>query len=137
MWCGQHNTKIVCNCHQDEEEQGRNNDLYDMDDDWIDDTELQEYYGGDRRKTKITGFFINKVSLSRSQGTCPGIVQSGCHNIGGGAESMSLKVLGGLVSLRFRDLLLCCVTAQGHASCETVVSSRSFSTPGVSPSIHE
>ena len=26
---------------------------------------------------------------------------------------MSLEVLGGLVSLRFRDLLLCCVTAQG------------------------
>ena len=100
------NTKIVCNCHQDEEEQGRNNDLYDMDDDWIDDTELQEYYGGDRRKTKITGFFINKVSLTRLQGTCPGIVQCGYHTSGGGAESMSLEVLGGLVSLNLRYSLL-------------------------------
>ena len=61
-------TEIVRNCHQDDEDQGRNNNLYDLDDDWIDDTELQEYYGGDRRKTKITGFFINKVSLMQPQG---------------------------------------------------------------------
>lgn len=45
-----------------EEDQGGFNDLYDMDDDWIDDTELQDYYGGDRRKTKFSGFFINEVS---------------------------------------------------------------------------
>ena len=32
-----------------------------MDDDFIDDTEIHDYYGGDRRKTKYTGFFMNKV----------------------------------------------------------------------------
>jgi len=46
-----------------DEDQGGFNDLYDMDDDWIDDTEVLDFYGGDRRKTKYSGFFINKVSL--------------------------------------------------------------------------
>ncbi len=55
-------------CQDDEaagndEDQGGFNDLYDMDDDWIDDTEVLDFYGGDRRKTKYSGFFINKVSL--------------------------------------------------------------------------
>ena len=36
-------------------------DHYDMDDDFIDDTEIHEYYGGDRRKTKYSGFFMNKA----------------------------------------------------------------------------
>lgn len=36
-------------------------DQYDMDDDFIDDTEIHDYYGGDRRKTKYTGFFMNKA----------------------------------------------------------------------------
>ncbi len=39
-------------------------DQYDMDDDFIDDTEFRDYYGGDRRKAKYTGFFINKVSIT-------------------------------------------------------------------------
>ena len=47
-----------------EEDQGGFNDLYDMDDDFIDDDELQDYYGGDRRKTKYSGFFINKASVA-------------------------------------------------------------------------
>ena len=34
-----------------------------MDDEFIDDTELQDYFGSDRRKTKYSGFFVNKVSL--------------------------------------------------------------------------
>ena len=45
-----------------EDDQGGFNDLYDMDDEFIDDTELQDYFGSDRRKTKFSGFFINKVS---------------------------------------------------------------------------
>lgn len=36
-------------------------DQYDMDDNFIDDSEFHDYYGGDRRKTKYSGFFINKV----------------------------------------------------------------------------
>lgn len=38
-------------------------DQYDMDDDWIDDSEHLAYYDGDRRKAKYSGFFINKVLL--------------------------------------------------------------------------
>ncbi len=60
----------MCVCCQDdddagkEEDQGGFNDLYDMDDDFIDDDELQDYYGGDRRKTKYSGFFINKARVA-------------------------------------------------------------------------
>lgn len=34
---------------------------YDHDDDFIDDSEMLAYLGGDRRRTKHSGFFINKV----------------------------------------------------------------------------
>ena len=87
---------MVHDCHQDDEDQGRNNNLYDLDDDWIDDTELQEYYGGDRRKTKITGFFINRVSFMRSQGICPSVFQSWTHKSWGDVDFMSHEVLGNL-----------------------------------------
>lgn len=62
-------TPVPCACCQDddaggdEDDQGGFNDLYDMDDEFIDDTELRDYFGSDRRKTKHSGFFVNKVSL--------------------------------------------------------------------------
>ena len=62
-----HDNKYRCAYRQDgdaagnEEDQGGFNDLYDMDDEFIDDTELQDYFGSDRRKTKYSGFFVNKV----------------------------------------------------------------------------
>ena len=34
---------------------------YDYDDDFIDDSEMLAYLGGDRRRTKHSGFFINKA----------------------------------------------------------------------------
>lgn len=43
-------------------------DQYDMDDEFIDDTEFHDYYSGDRRRTKYTGFFINRVRRSRPAG---------------------------------------------------------------------
>ncbi len=36
-------------------------DYYDMDDDFIDDAEVHDFYAGDRRKTKYRGFFMNKA----------------------------------------------------------------------------
>ena len=55
----------------DEDDQGGFNDLYDMDDEFIDDTELRDYFGSDRRKTKYSGFFVNKVSLCVTHAPCP------------------------------------------------------------------
>ncbi len=54
----------------DEDDQGGFNDLYDMDDDFIDDAELRDYFGSDRRKTKYSGFFVNKVSLWAAYAPC-------------------------------------------------------------------
>lgn len=36
---------------------------YELHDDFIDDSEVYEYYEGDWRKPKHTGFYINTVSL--------------------------------------------------------------------------
>ena len=36
---------------------------YELHDDFIDDAEVYEYYEGDWRKPKHTGFYINTVSL--------------------------------------------------------------------------
>lgn len=36
---------------------------YDYDDEFIDDSEMLAYLGGDRRRTKHSGFFINKVRV--------------------------------------------------------------------------
>lgn len=41
--------------------EARKNDYVEYDQDFIDDTEVFDYYGGDRRKTKHSGFFINKA----------------------------------------------------------------------------
>ena len=41
-------------------------DHYDYEDDFIDDSEFVEYYeGGDRRKAKYSGFFINKGTVEK------------------------------------------------------------------------
>ena len=42
---------------------------YDYDDDFIDDSEMLAFLGGDRRRTKHSGFFINKA---RPRRTCAG-----------------------------------------------------------------
>lgn len=39
--------------------------MYDYGDEWIDDTELIEYFGGDQRRAKHKGFFINKGDIER------------------------------------------------------------------------
>ncbi len=44
-----------------EEREGK---YVEYDADFIDDTEVFDYYGGDRRKAKHSGFFINKVQTS-------------------------------------------------------------------------
>ena len=41
-------------------------DQYDYDDQFIDDSELIDYYGGDNRKSKYSGFYINQVSRAHS-----------------------------------------------------------------------
>ncbi|BDA41916.1 probable Ubinuclein-1 at N-terminal half [Coccomyxa sp. Obi] len=41
-------------------------DQYDMDDEWIDDSEHLAYYDGDRRKAKYSGFFINKGEIEKT-----------------------------------------------------------------------
>lgn len=43
-------------------------DVYDYEDEWIDDTELIEYFGGDQRRAKHKGFFINKGDIEREDG---------------------------------------------------------------------
>ncbi len=40
-------------------------DQYDYDDDFIDDSEFKDYYGGDRRKAKHDGFFINSGEIEK------------------------------------------------------------------------
>lgn len=42
--------------------------MYDYEDEWIDDTELIEYFGGDQRRAKHKGFFINKGDIEREDG---------------------------------------------------------------------
>ena len=45
---------------------GQLDDHYDYEDDFIDDSEFVEYYeGGDRRKAKYSGFFINKGTVEK------------------------------------------------------------------------
>ena len=39
---------------------------YDYEDDFIDDSEMLAYLGGDRRRTKHSGFFINKARPGRA-----------------------------------------------------------------------
>jgi len=48
-------------------------DWYDVDDDWIDDEELDEYFDRDGRKTKHSGFFVNKGEIQNvnADGTTP------------------------------------------------------------------
>jgi len=44
-------------------------DHYDYEDDFIDDSEFVEYYeGGDQRKAKYSGFFINKGTVEKVRG---------------------------------------------------------------------
>ncbi len=38
---------------------------YDYEDNFIDDSEFVEYYAGDRRKAKHTGFFVNTGDIER------------------------------------------------------------------------
>ena len=49
------------------------NDWYDVEDDWIDDEELDEYFDQDGRKTKHGGFFVNKGEIQNvnEDGTTP------------------------------------------------------------------
>ena len=47
---------------QDESGAREKNEDYDYEDEFIDDSEFLEFVGGDRRKLKHSGFFINKVS---------------------------------------------------------------------------
>ena len=90
----------------DEDDQGGFNDLYDMDDEFIDDAELRDYFGSDRRKTKYSGFFVNKVSLQAAYTPCPclptldsfmlrrefaGLVQAGPASV---SQSMGCRCFG-------------------------------------------
>ncbi|KAK9823303.1 hypothetical protein WJX72_001785 [[Myrmecia] bisecta] len=50
----------------DDGQKGGADDMYDLEDDWIDDSEMYAYYAGDRRKTKHTGFFINKGTIEKT-----------------------------------------------------------------------
>ncbi len=38
---------------------------YDYDDNFIDDSEFIEYYGGDRHKAKHSGFFVNSGEIEK------------------------------------------------------------------------
>jgi len=46
---------------QDGDSEGGNNEFAEYDDEFIDDSEFHEYYGGDWHKPKHSGFFINQV----------------------------------------------------------------------------
>jgi hypothetical protein len=51
---------------KDKADEAQRNDHYDYEDAFIDDSEFVEYYeGGDRRKAKYTGFFINKGAVEK------------------------------------------------------------------------
>ena len=51
---------------KDKADEAQRNDHYDYEDDFIDDSEFVEYYeGGDRRKAKYSGFFINKGAVEK------------------------------------------------------------------------
>jgi HPC2 and ubinuclein domain len=40
-------------------------DQYDYEDNFIDDSEIIEYYAGDRRKAKHSGFFVNSGEIEK------------------------------------------------------------------------
>ena len=40
-------------------------DHYDYEDEFIDDSEFVEYYGGDRRKAVFKGFYVNRGSVEK------------------------------------------------------------------------
>ncbi len=44
---------------------GEGGDQYDYDDGFIDDSEFVEYYAGDRRKAKHSGFFVNSGEIEK------------------------------------------------------------------------
>jgi len=46
---------------QEGDSEGGNNEFAEYDDEFIDDSEFHEYYGGDWHKPKHSGFFINQV----------------------------------------------------------------------------
>jgi HPC2 and ubinuclein domain len=45
-------------------------DQYDYEDNFIDDSEIIEYYAGDRRKAKHSGFFVNSGEIEKVQHIC-------------------------------------------------------------------
>ena len=56
---------------KDRKDGGQIDDHYDYEDDFIDDSEFVEYYeGGDRRKAKYSGFFINKGVVEKVCRVC-------------------------------------------------------------------
>lgn len=59
--------------------EARKNDYVEYDADFIDDTEVFDYYGGDRRKTKHSGFFINKARSCSLSSRCPQLVSARQH----------------------------------------------------------
>lgn len=44
-------------------------DQYDYEDNFIDDSEIIEYYAGDRRKAKHSGFFVNSGEIEKVRHT--------------------------------------------------------------------
>ena len=59
-------TRLSQGKEKDKADEAQRNDHYDYEDDFIDDSEFVEYYeGGDRRKAKYTGFFINKGAVEK------------------------------------------------------------------------
>ncbi len=68
-------------------------DLYDYDDEWIDDSELIEYFGGDQRRAKHKGFFINRGDIEREDGPPKASPQAG--GAGGAGRKRRRKEPGG------------------------------------------
>ena len=71
---------------QDPDSDAAPNEDYELNDDFIDDSEVYEFYEGDWRKPKHTGFYINNVSNSS---TVMGIALNMCKHVSDWANQQS------------------------------------------------